>query len=101
MAHEKQLKDTALLKEKKKNKNQIIEGNEFRISWNRREGRTMRRQESKASGGQVRTEQHRAEKKACRGKTGWLGEQKQYKNGDKLKKLYLQGCVGNKQNNNQ
>lgn len=38
-----------------------MKGNEFRISWNRREGRTMRRQDSKASGGQVRTEQHRAD----------------------------------------
>lgn len=53
----KQLKDIVVLKEKKKKKKQIMKGNEFRISWNRREGRTMRRQDSKASGGQVRTEQ--------------------------------------------
>lgn len=57
----KQLKDIVVLKEKKKKKKQIMKGNEFRISCNRREGRTMRRQDSKASGGQVRTEQHRAD----------------------------------------
>ena len=67
----KQLKDIALLKEKK-NKSQIIQGNEFGISWSRREGRTVRRQDCKVSGRQIRTEQQRADmaQKACKGKTG-------------------------------
>lgn len=60
LACEKQLKDIALLKEKK-NKNQTIRDNELRIRWNRREGRTVRSQDSKASGGQARTEQPRAD----------------------------------------
>lgn len=36
--------------------------------------------------GQDWTAQSRHAQKACRGKTGWWGEQKQYKSGDKLKK---------------
>lgn len=42
------------LTEGKKHKSQIIQDNEFGISWSRREGRTVRRHDNKAS---VRTEQ--------------------------------------------
>lgn len=53
----KQLKDIVSLKEKK-NKSQIIQGNKFGISWSRREGKTVRRQDNMAS---VGTEEQRVQ----------------------------------------
>lgn len=44
-------------------------------------------QDSKASGGQVGTEQQRADmaQKACKGKSSWLGEQKQGTGGEQAR----------------
>jgi len=51
LAHEKTT-ELHCITEGKKNKSQIIQGNMFGIIWSRRERRSVRRQNSKTSGGQ-------------------------------------------------
>lgn len=61
----------------------------------------MRRQDSKASGGQVRTEQHKAEslQRQDRMVRGAETIQK-WGQDEETVEIYLQGSVGHKQNNN-